>query len=419
MSDAYDFWAQRLPRAETEAIDAFWDRFVRIAQDLDRHLLGREPGFDAHGEMKRALGPLADQLFYEFGETEPDGQTLAVTAELFHSRRALARAVLLRAPEIPGWHFSDTRKPVVRMRDVIDTVLIRSRADEIAVESIDAQKGPHRLVDLEAVGQGDHDFVADQAGIIFAVLLGDVADQNWLGTSRATTKRGVRARFVRRFTAAPEPERWLPRLREKAVEIISSFEAERPQLPFAETRMQPGEMVEFRLDPKPGDRSARNDAITYHTRYRSLLATRVAKRPVSSLRFSRFFESFCGLKIMRDSGLPADFESEAGLGELARDVEAALTSAGVGGVTGHGQGLEHLYIDLALEDVELSLGILRTTLARADITAPVWMLFDEAGLQDRYFPLTEAAPMAPPGGASARAEPDEPDLPADDPPRAS
>ena len=395
MADAYDFWAQRLAREDTQEIDAFWDRFAEIAQDLDRHLLGRAPHVDAARLMRRALGPLADKLFWEFGPTEPEGQSLAVTAETYHSRRALARAVMLRAPQLPGWRVSDLRRPVLRVPEAVSRILLRSRADTVAVQAVAPHRGAQRRVDLAVEGQGEAAFLADQAGVIFGVLLGDIADQNWLGETHVTRRGGLGARLGRLVRRGPRPEQWLERFRGAAVDVISALEAERPELPFAETRMHDDEMAEFRLDPRGDGAAGRHDALVYRTRYRPLVAARIAGVPVSSLRFSRFFESFCGLKIARGSGLPAEAEGEAGIAALARDIEAALTAAGIGGVTGHGQGVNFIYIDLALEDVELALGILRTALARAEVTAPAWMLFDEAGLADRYFPVTERAPATP------------------------
>lgn len=397
MSDAYDFWAQRLPRDEAREIDRFWERFADRAQELDRHLLGRAPGVDPDRLMREALGPLADRLFWEFGPTGADGQTLAITAELFHSRRALARAVMLRAPRLPGWRFTDQRPPVIRIADAIETVLWRSRADRIQVEAITPQRGAHRQVDLVAAGQGDPEFLADQAGIVFGALLGDVADQNWLGQCQAQVRSGG-ARFLRRLGQAAggqPPEAWLDRFRAAAVDVISGFEEERPREPFADSRMTPETLIEFRLNPQADNAERRQDAISYKTRYRPVVAARFAGAPVSSMRFSRYLESFCGLKIRRGEGLAV--EDEAALGALAAEIERLMAPAGIGGVTGFGEGLAHVYIDLAIEDMEAAVGILRRALSEAGVTAPTWLLFDEAGLEDRYFPLTSharATPMA-------------------------
>jgi len=395
MSDAYDFWAHRLPRDQTEEIDAFWNRFSVIARDLDRALLGRADHIEPIPLMKKAFGSLSHKLFWEFGGTDPDGHTLAITAEVFHSRRVLARAVMQRAPRIPGWKVTDVRAPILGMAAAAETVRTRSRSEEIVINRLTPKRGAHRRVDLEALGEGDPAFVSDQSGVVFAVLLGDMADQNWLGDCKVTTANRLRQMGRRLVSKPPAPEEWFENFRQAAVDVISGLEAERPEMSFADRRMRSDKMVEFRLDPRAEDRAARNDALLYRTHYRALVAARIAGVPVNSLRFSRFFESFCGLKIMRGPGLPAEAESEAGIAEIAGDLEAALTSAGVGGVTGYGQGLEHIYIDLALEDVELSLGIIRTTLARGDVTAPTWMIFDEAGLEDRYFPITEGAPATP------------------------
>lgn len=393
MADAYDFWALRLRRDEAVLVDAFWDRFAEIAQPLDRYLLGRPERIDPKKEMRLALGPLAEQLFWEFGATDHDGQMLYLTAELFHRRRVLARAVSQRAPDIPGWRVADTRLPVVSLPEAVETILNRSRANKIFAEELTPTRGAHRQVDLEVVGVGEQDFLADQAGVIFAVLLGDVADQNWLGECRAVSRGGLSRLLKRASRGRKETLAWLESVRGAAVDMISGIEAERPDFAFRDSRLESEKLYDFRLNPVDGDRTKRRDAIAYVTRYRQLVAARFAGVPVSSLRFSRFFEAFCGLKITRDP--QGGLNDSEGLIAFTREVESALMSTGLGGVTGRAEGLEHFYVDVALEDLEQAVEVLKATLSRQKITAPVWLLFDEAGLEDRYFPLTPLTPPRP------------------------
>lgn len=393
MADAYDFWAERLPREQIAAIDDFWLSFAEIAPRLERHFRGAAPAVDADAEIRKALGPLAERLVCDF-EFGPEGTlVLVVTPELYHSRRPLARAAVNRAPEIGSWRISDTRRPVARIPDAVRAILARSRSEAFAVETLSARRSAHRLVDLVADGHGERDFIADQAGIIFSVLLGERADQDWLGDThgRRHPVQSLGDLLFRR--ARPRNDRWMSEFREAALAIIEAFEAERPERPFAETPMRVEDTVSFRLRPKGGDPERRLDAMLCQSRYRALTAARLAGVRIGSLRFSRFHEVFCGLKIRRTGQSP--FSQVAEIATLGTRIEAALMPDRVGGVIARASGIDHVYIDLALLDLGVAIERLRAVLAAEGIAGPAWLVFDEAGLEDLYHPLTPKSPPTP------------------------
>ncbi|MEM9764870.1 MAG: hypothetical protein AAF968_20605, partial [Pseudomonadota bacterium] len=119
MADAYDFWAERLPSAERAAVAAFWEGFERHAAFIDAIFTGEDragTADDVADCMAEALGPLSDGIYWEFGPLDEGGKRghfLALTPELYHSKRPLARALVATAPDLPGWAFGDARRPII------------------------------------------------------------------------------------------------------------------------------------------------------------------------------------------------------------------------------------------------------------------------------------------------------------------
>jgi len=393
MADAYDFWAARLGRDEALRVDAFWDRFARAAPRIDRHLRGMAAHVDPDREARVAFGDLASRLYWDFEMAEDGTRRLVVTAELRHSSRVLARAVANRFPGLAGWSVSDARLPVVAIPAAVSAILYRSRSEAMAVEEIAPRRAAHRLIDLTATGRGDAAFLADQAGIVFSVLLGDRADQDWLGETRVRPIR--RGGLRERLFAQPVPlnDRWLSDFRGAAVEIIAGLEADRPEAPLSETRFDAAEAALYRLSADPSDPARRHDMMSCRSRYPAMTAARLAGVRIGAARFSRFGESFCGLKIRRTQ--MARLDAEGALDDLGRAVEAALAPAGLGALTALGQGAAHVYLDLALLRIEEAVQALRRTLREQGIEAPAWLIFDEAGLEDRYLPITPGTPPTP------------------------
>lgn len=393
MADAYDYWADRLPREDARRIDAFWGRFQRAARRIERALAGTAPHFDPDHEVETALGELTDRLFWDFEMAEDGRRRLVVTAELGHVNRPLARAVVRRCPGVPGWTVSDVRRPVMQVPTAARSILFRSRSEAFAVEEIIPRRAAHRLVDLDARGRGDVEFLADQAGIVFAVLLGDAADQDWLGESRARTVRrgGLRERLL--GAPVPRNDRWLSNFRSACTEIIATLEADRPEAPFAESLYNSERTTPYRLKPAEIDAGRRHDALVYETRYPALTAARLAGMRIGAQRFSRFGECFCGVKIRRSTRTP--FEGEVALARVGAGLEEGLMKAKLGGMTGMAQGVDHVYVDLALIDLEEALPRIRELMQAHKIETPAWLVFDEAGLEDRYLPLTPGTPPTP------------------------
>ncbi len=393
MQDAYDFWAARILRSEQVAIEDFWRRFAETAPRIERYFRGLAPGFDADAELKRALGPLKERIVGDFEFGPEGGLVLVLTPELYHTRRALARAMVNAAPEIRGWKVRDARWPVARIPEAVRAILDRSRSEAMAVEAVTARRGAHRLVDIVAHGYGDREFLADQAGVIFSVLLGERADQDWLGTStaRSSSDFSLAQMFQRR--PRPRNDRWLSEFRAAALSIIEAFETDRPAVPFAEAPMRVEDCVDFRLRPDGGDPARRRDAMVYQSRYPALTAARLAGVRIGSPRFSQFAEVFCGVKVRR-TGAKA-FSEVADIATLGARLEEALMGAEAGGVIARASGIEHVYVDFALRDVERAIPVIRRTLADERVTGPAWLLFDDAGLEDHYLPLTGKTPDTP------------------------
>lgn len=395
MPDAYDFWAAQTPRDDLDAIDAFWDRFLDLAPRIERYLAGEVPDFDAEGMGRGALGRLAKRLTCVF-QTDPEaGPCVVVSPELNHAMRPLARAVVQRAPRLGAWTALDARPPVPEPSAAAAQILERSRSAEMAVEEIEPRRGAHRLVDLAGSGRSDGEFIAGQSGVVFSVLLGEAMDRDWLGETTARIKPAppLSERLTSLVRPAARDVTWLARFRNEAEDIVRSFEDERPTVPFSELPMTVEEFSTVRLSPRAPDRARRRDATLYQTRYRVLTATRLAGERVTAPRFTRFGEAFVGVKISLVP--PTTLNDPAELVSLGSRLEERLMETRTGGVVARAVGLEHVYVDLALTDLAKALPEIRGSLDREGVRSPAWLIFDEAGLEDRYVPLTPHTPPTP------------------------
>lgn len=384
MADAYDFWAERITSGEKAAIDRFWERFAHIAPDLDASFRGvREPVDVAH-MVTEALGELADQISsWEFGPGETGGHHLALSPELNHVLRPLARAAISRAPTLEGWSFSDARPPTPLSENTV--ALIEGRAHlPFTLAGITPAAGEHQRIDFTGSGKGDTGTIAGLAGLSFSVLFGEAVERDWLGELDGG-KRGLLSAFSR----APAPETWLPGFVDSTTDVLNSLMDARPASPRASVYSDDSDFSLFKAEPHSDTGSPRADLFSCFSCHPDLAQARFAGVRISSARFSRFGESLCGVRIPRTPDHPFDQVDDRA--DLAQVIHDALAVDQTGGVTGEGHGKEHVYIDFATTDIAAAMARVEAELGGAGITAPCHLLFDDAGLEDRMLPLTSAA----------------------------
>ena len=378
---ALDFWADRPERADLRMVDAVWHRFERAADRMRRGLDGTAPHFDPERILASVLGELSDRLA---GSFERDGAGWRVVlSPLRQSDRLIARAAQRRFPDLPGWSAGDARAPVPP-GDVLPAG-VRSGAQTIL-----PRRGPHRLVDIEVAGQGGADALEAEATWIAHALLGEARARDWLGETRG---RPARRGLLRRLLPPRPLERRLSRVQRAIEAAIRQMEGQRPDTPFARVPSEGARLTAYRPPTSADPGRPRADCTLWMSRHPALVAARIAGAPVAPVRFTRFAESFVALQIRRGSAGP--FARPDALERLARAVEAHLMEAGLGAVTGQGEGARHIYLDLALLELAPALPALAALLRAEGIEVPVWMIFDEAGLEHLTLPLFPGTPPRP------------------------
>ncbi|MEM7497804.1 MAG: hypothetical protein AAF371_07400 [Pseudomonadota bacterium] len=399
MADAYDFWAERLPGEQQAAVGAFWAAFERQAAFLDAVFTGKDRssgGEEVGACMNAALGPLADEIYWEFGPGEATGEDeageaghfLALTPELFHSKRPLARALLRAAPEMPGWRFGDARRAQGTHDHLLAAVATRAFR-EVTLTGAEVQAGPHRTIDV--LGHGPEEDAGGQAGLLFSLIVGEAAERDWLGEIATVVGSGARRRGLSGlFSRRPAvDETWVPAFAEAAEAMLEAMRADRTPGPFAPPRAE-AERALFQLAPEDGS-WPRADIVTYVTTRPDYAEARFGGVPLSAARFSTEGESFIGLRLARSSAAP--FEEVTEREALADAIDADLRTAALGGVFGEAHGSAHVYVDAAVTDLPRAIATIERVLGQRALHAPAHILFDEAGLTDLALPLASHQPI--------------------------
>lgn len=389
MTQAYDFWAARLERAERRRVDAFWHRFERVEGRARRALDGTAPHFEPGKIAHAALGELAGRLRPHFERTE-EGWRI-VLSPVAPEDRVLARAAMRSFPDLPGWSVGDARAGVSEGA-ALGSVAASGRGDRRCLERMSPRRAPHRLIDMEAQGTGAAEAVTAQARAVARGLLGEGITRDWMGETRV---RGRPGGMLARFRPWREGCTQLAELRDRTVQLIATVAEERPVRRFAESPYAREPASRYELAPAEGSfpPAPRADGERWESRYPALAAARLARAPIASARFSRFGECFCGVQIRRSRSAP--FTTEGALADLGKAVESGLMSAGLGGLTGRGHGRAHVYLDLALVGIEKSLSVIAAAIKTCGVEAPAWMIFDETGLEQLTLPLTPGTPPSP------------------------
>ncbi|MEM9046090.1 MAG: hypothetical protein AAGC81_15490 [Pseudomonadota bacterium] len=381
MADAYDFWADRISPEETSAIDQFWERFLQIEGELDKAFSGGDTEIDPADATIEAMGNL-DQMgiFWEYGPSER-GHHLAISPELNHQARPLARALLKKAPDLPRWLFYDARPPSSLDENTVG--LISGRASmEFPLTGIRATAGQHQRVDFTGIGRGDEETLGGFAGLTFSVLFGEAVERDWLGEIAGEPK-GMLGSVLSR---TPDAQTWLPGFMEETEAVLQSLKDARPARSLTAPLTQESEYSLLELTPDREEPDIGTDLVSYITPYPALCQAMLQGARVSMPRYSRFDESFCGICIARTEAHA--FDKVAERADLAEKVNEMLQSAGIGAVVGEGHGLLHVYIDLVVTDISKAIGIAERVLGQAGIKGPARFRFHEAGLEERSIPLT-------------------------------
>jgi hypothetical protein len=117
------------------------------------------------------------------------------------------------------------------------------------------------------------------------------------------------------------------------------------------------------------------------------------RAPFSSKRFSRHGECFAYVKV---DAIDETSDARHALRVSLEDVLGkSLIGAGVGSVVGAGLGVRYVYVDVALENVDHGVSVMRDALQRIEIDRRAWVLFCDSTLSHEWVGIWNDTPPPP------------------------
>ena len=326
---------------------------------------------------------------------------------------------------MPRWEIYAHRLPE-DAEQAVRSAAARGRREPDGWEAKATLHEPSGLIDLAFGGPNvagaDDEEARETAFALTEYLLGGEALEDRVGLIDVD-RRG------RLFSAS---RGWvsLAALRERCDALIDARRDQLPDRTWAERLAGDGReratYSAFQIEPRPpvpltggGEGWPRYaDQFTGMTAARSVFAATRGGRSFFDALHSRHGETFAFLKLdggfplgggtrddaPADPPLPAHGDAHA-RGELEDRIDALL--AGAGCVTGGGQGVRHVYLELALADRDAAVARLRDGFG-PDLPRRSWLLFHDANLRDEWVRLHPDASPRP----SPRTTSDSPESPA-------
>lgn len=366
-----------------DAIASWWKDFKLQAPHIDA-LFDQREEWDLAGWMSRHLGAIHPQLMWEFGPAvNCEGNRLVITPEARRDLRPLVREILSRAPSLAGWEFYEYRLPE-DFEQAERTVDGRTGGSLQGIQVL-AQQGAFNRVDLTyrfPTGDVDEGSASNIAFVATEVLLGEETLDRWIGAIEVLPQ------------AAPKPEMIdIADLTGKVQRLIAEIKASLPDRPWHQA--DEGILwTSFTCERQAAEEYAEQDDLFVGvTVYLPMLQNALAEGPFDSVRYSRFGECFCYLKIDGIDGLAhSDF---ADRGEIEDAINASLRPSGLGSVVGGGTGRRYSYIELALTDVEPAWQQTGVLLSNARLPKRTWLLFHDTDLSAQWHGLYDDTPNPP------------------------
>jgi hypothetical protein len=391
--DPLSWFARRIKPDLVRRIDAFWRTFAKNAHRIRRQIDQTE-SFDTASFMIEALAPVSPDLMFEFGPGSDGRHSLAITTEWQDALAVFARALLLRAPTVEGFQFTDVRPPCPA-EEVVPAIEARCGGGRIPAMAWSVNRGDFNLLDVSY--RAENSLVPDKrlqwlAETAVSTVLGEQDIRDWIGTIglQQDSHRDDRAHEV-----------GLENLRDAFLESVRTIQVELPKKPHwqivgeAEQRW-----FSATLEPEQAeDYGARYDSRTIIGCREDIVQCWLAGARFSSARFSNHVETFCYLKIdgSVDNALPCHDSREA----LENALNDVLRPRGLGAVYGGGTGLRYSYIDIALQSFPDAVGRIQDFLQKSEVTPRCWILFWDDVLAQQWIGAWPDTPPPPVGAFGA------------------
>lgn len=366
----------------SDPISRWWVAFQSQAPHLAAHFCGEEE-CDIPSWMDDYLGAIHPDLMWEFGRAiDGPGHRLVITPECERQLRPLVQEILRRAPPIDRWEFYGYRL-AEDLEHAALSVEARTGGNLEGVR-VRAQRGNFNRIDLAYQFAGEHFDQNEALNIAFVAtesLLGEEVLNRWIGAIEVEQSDGQ--------AEAAE----LDSLQATVAALIDGVRRDLPDRPWHQADLETDWTLLECDREEADDYSNQDDLFVGVTIVPELWQNALSGVPFDSIRYSRFGECFCYLKIDGTAG--QEHCEFADRGEIEEAVNAVLRPSQLGSVVGGGTGRRYSYVELALIDVDAAWQQIGVVLSNGRLPKRTWLLFHDADLAAQWFGLYDDTPEPP------------------------
>jgi hypothetical protein len=371
--------------------DAFFaaavERLRGVSLPADRAPVERDLG--------RLLSQVSSELMVEVAPAEEPRCRVVLSPASDAGVEPLLGQILRRAPSSSGVQFVR-----YRAETDVDSALEEVR-DRFTVDLSDARvrigfSRGHLLeivVHSSAFHSGKDDRGLDAANFLVLRLIGDELFDDWVG---AVDIAPAPRQGPLKLLAEAKPAEAGLELAEALAAVEAAIRGAYAGLPDAPYRIHADQAKWTLLETEPPaeiDYPAQDDVALKSTVIPEAMKCFLERGRFSSKRFSRHGETFAYVKV---EAMEATADERHALRVRLEDVIGrALLTSRVGCVLGAGLGVRYVYIDVALENVDRGVAVLREALRRLEVDPRSWILFCDGALSREWVGVWDDAPPPP------------------------
>lgn len=362
--------------ASLSLIGAFWSAFQkdRTLWEGIRH--GKPDTAGCASWMEEHLHSINPNLMWEVAVLPDKGLLLVISPEDRVELRSLVSSIIDRAPLLDGWKFGAYR--LSEEPSLIETAY-EGRTGERFLKNLafKLEKTENNQINLIVhssdfkTANAPNDMARSLS--LATITLGEEKMEKWIGMVLSSGQPGRLSKlfniFGRKdFDEVVPPQGLLKEVEFVIKEIISTL----PECVLAE-KFAPDNcewsVLSVRLPEKPTSENV-PERLTFNT-FRPAIFTAISRSTwfFSSERFSRCGETFCYIKCKQNSS------DEFFRDKLHDAIDKTLRQSKMGCVIGGGVGPAHIFIDMAITNIDECIESLRDECKRLDAPPETWLLF--------------------------------------------
>jgi hypothetical protein len=346
-------------------IDTFWNLFGQRCESW-RTDFGNSGSKSMVHFLQPAIATIEDGIMWECGPGDDSNFALDLTAETNYFLRPIIQTVLERAPQIPGWVFSEYKKPLRPASLAVDGFVCRRQKSlypfSATFEKSEAS-GINVIVSSPKFEKENEIEDLNDAFLLAEVALGEENLDHWI--DYIFTKG---CKLDECSSEAQAVEAMVNGFEKLKGDLIDGL----PGVPYHKFP-QREQYYNVELNSENMQTLPRYGLTLWLIEFMNVFTKGLR---FNSRRLSRFGERFCYLRFEGATGM-----DPVSRGEIEDSLDAQLREAAVGCVFGGGSGPNSsMFIDLCLEDIEVAIPLLRSSVEMAKLPHNAKLRFYDADL---------------------------------------